>query len=200
MKPSDREPSITAIILAAGESRRMGRPKMLLPWGESTVLQTVIAAFRTAGIQEILAVTGAGREQIEALIGASAQTVFNPDFASGEMLSSIQAGLRAIQPGTSAVLIGLGDQPQVQPKTIQGLVQAYRQTACTLAVPSYERHRGHPWLVSRERWQEVLHMGHQETMRDFFRAHAQEIHYVEAGDDSVLADLDTPADYRRYRP
>src|SRR5512144_1165841 len=102
MKPSDREPLITAIILAAGESRRMGRPKMLLPWGGSTVLQTVIAAFRTAGTEEILVVTGAGREQIESSIGASAQTVFNPDFANGEMLSSIQAGLRAMPPGASA--------------------------------------------------------------------------------------------------
>lgn len=191
---------ISAIILAAGESKRMGRPKMLLPWGESTVLQTVIGAFQAAGIPELLVVTGSAHEQIESLVGTSAATVFNPQFASGEMLSSIQAGLRAMRAEISAALIALGDQPQVRADTIRGLVQAYRDTGCALAVPSYQRHRGHPWLVDQAHWNEILHMGADQTMRDFFRDHAQDIRYVETGDEGVLADLDTPEDYQKYRP
>lgn len=191
---------ITAIILAAGESKRMGQPKMLLAWGEGTVLQTVLSAFHAAGIQDILVVTGAIHERIEALIGDSARTIFNPDYAAGEMLSSIQSGLRAMDSEVGAALIGLGDQPQVRAGTIRRLVKVYLGSNCALAVPSYRQRRGHPWLVSRIYWQEILSMPPGETMRDFFRRHAQEIQYVKAEDASVLSDLDTPEDYSRYRP
>jgi len=191
---------IAAIILAAGESRRMGQPKMLLPWGESTVLEAVLETFRSAGIEDRRVITGANREGIEALVGDSARTIFNPGFAAGEMLSSIQAGLRDIGEGAGAALIALGDQPQVQPVTIRKLVNAYEKSGCALAVPSYQQRRGHPWLVGRAYWPSILSMAPGETMRDFFRMHAQEIEYIEAEDASVLADLDTPEDYLKYRP
>jgi molybdenum cofactor cytidylyltransferase len=71
---------ITAIILAAGESKRMGQPKMLMPWGKSTVLQTVISTVQAAGVADILVVTGGSRHQIEMLIGKSVQTVFNEEY------------------------------------------------------------------------------------------------------------------------
>lgn len=86
---------ITAIILAAGESKRMGEPKMLMPWGKSTVLQTVISTFQASGIKDILVVTGGARQQIEGLIGKTVQTVFNEEYKNGEMLSSIQLGVSA---------------------------------------------------------------------------------------------------------
>jgi molybdenum cofactor cytidylyltransferase len=191
---------ITAIILAAGESRRMGQPKMLLPWGDSTVLQTVLAAFRSAGIEDLVVITGGIHEQIEALIGRSARTIVNPDFAAGEMLSSIQAGLQNLGKEVPAALIGLGDQPQVRAQTVGKLIRAYEETGCNLAVPSFQQHRGHPWLVGRLYWEAILRMQPGETMRDFFRGHAQQIHYIEAEDASVLADLDTPEDYRKHRP
>ena len=72
---------IIALILAAGQSKRMGQPKMLLPWGEVTVLEQVIATFRAAGVEDILVITGGARQPIEALVGISARTVFNPDYA-----------------------------------------------------------------------------------------------------------------------
>ena len=84
---------ITAIILAAGESKRMGEPKMLMPWGKSTVLQTVISTFQASGIKDILVVTGGAHQQVESLIGKTVETVFNENYQSGEMLSSIQLGL-----------------------------------------------------------------------------------------------------------
>ena len=74
---------ISAIVLAAGESRRMGRPKMLLPWGKSTVLQTVIATFQAARVKDILVVTGGAHTQVEALIGQTVQTVFNGKLCRG---------------------------------------------------------------------------------------------------------------------
>ncbi|MGE5251236.1 MAG: nucleotidyltransferase family protein [Bacteroidota bacterium] len=191
---------ITAIILAAGQSRRMGRPKMLLPWGVSTVLQTVVAAFDAARVDRIVVVTGADREQVETLVQPPAQAVFNPAFAGGEMLSSIQTGLEAIKPQAGAALIGLGDQPQVQLSTIQSLLHAYADSNAHLIVPSYRNHRGHPWLVAQTRWAEIASLRWPQTMRDFFRSHAGEIRYVEVDNSSVLADLDTPEDYRKSRP
>ncbi|MEW6241034.1 MAG: nucleotidyltransferase family protein [Chloroflexota bacterium] len=86
---------ITAILLAAGESKRMGQPKMLLPWGDSTVLGHILAVLKAAEVEDILVVTGGAREQVEAICKqASVRAVFNADYASGEMLSSIQAGVR----------------------------------------------------------------------------------------------------------
>src|SRR3990172_705632 len=110
---------ITAIILAAGESKRMGEPKMLMPWGKSTVLQTVISTFQAAGVNDILVVTGGARDKIESLIGKTVQTIFNEDYASGEMLNSIQVGLKEKMREASAALICLGDQPQIQIRTVQ---------------------------------------------------------------------------------
>ena len=86
---------ITAIILAAGESTRMGEPKMLMPWGRSTVLQTVISTFQAADVRDILLVTGGARERVERLVGKTVQTIYNEDYKKSGMLGSIQLGLTA---------------------------------------------------------------------------------------------------------
>ena len=191
---------ISAIILAAGESKRMGQPKMLLKWGETTVLGKVIATFRAAGIQDVLVITGGAREQVEIAIGDSARTVFNKDYKSGEMLSSIQTGLTAMQTETEAVLIGLGDQPQVEKETVQLVVQGYERTGSAIIVPSYQFHRGHPWLVAREHWQTILNMQAPDSPREFLNRFHNEIHYVEVDTPTILQDLDTPEDYSKSRP
>jgi molybdenum cofactor cytidylyltransferase len=191
---------ITAIILAAGQSTRMGEPKMLMPWGKSTVLQTVVSAFQSAGVDEVLVVTGAMREQVEALVGRSVQTVFNAGYVEGQMLSSIQAGLTEKQREARAVLIGLGDQPQVQTRIVQRILQTYQRTNASIVVPSFEKHRGHPWLVGREHWDEILGMRAPETMRDFLNRHASQIKYLEVDTASILADMDTPDDYLKSKP
>ncbi len=191
---------ISAIILAAGLSQRMGQPKMLLPWKESTVLQTVIEAFRTVGLMDIVVIAGAGGRQVEELVGASARIVFNPNFAEGEMLGSIQVGLSALGSGAEAAFIGLGDQPQIQVITVLRLLEAYEKNRASIIVPSHENRRGHPWLVDRELWDEIGGLRPPATMRDFFKTHNDLIQYVNVDNPSILADLDTPEDYRKYRP
>ena len=191
---------ITALILAAGQSKRMGEPKMLLPWGRTTVLGQVIDIFKAAGVEDILVVTGGAREQVEALVGVSTRTVFNPGFAEGEMLSSIQTGLAELSPETEAVLIGLGDQPQVQERSVRLVVEEYTKSKASLVVPSFQMRRGHPWLATRIHWAEILHMDPSETPRDFLNRHAVDIHYVEINDPGILKDLDTPDDYLKSRP
>jgi len=200
---------ITAIILAAGASKRMGQPKMLLPWGDETVLTHVISVFQKAGVDDILIVTGGAREQVESLVSSlNVRTVHNPDYSNGEMLSSIQCGIHALTPlplspverGATAMLIGLGDQPQVKERSVWMVCDAFRESQSNIVVPSYQIRRGHPWLVAQPLWNELLNMRAPQSPRDFLNTHADEIHYVDVDDPTILADLDTPSDYEKWRP
>lgn len=191
---------ITAIILAAGESKRMGQPKMLMPWGKSTVLQTVISTVQAAGVADILVVTGGSRQQIEMLIGKSVQTVFNEEYEKGEMLSSIQVGLKAKMREASAALICLGDQPQVKERSVRRVCDTFLASKSNIVVPSYEMHRGHPWLIARPLWEEFLSIKPPQTPRDFFKKHARKINYVEVDTSSIIEDLDTQDDYLKFKP
>jgi len=192
---------ITAIILAAGQSKRMGQPKMLLPWGEGTVLLHVISMFLEAGIGDIVVVTGGAREQVEnAISHLKVKIIFNEQFDKGEMLSSIQCGIRALTRQTHAVLIGLGDQPQVQVGSVRAVCETYRKSKSKIVVPSFNMRRGHPWLAERSLLNDLLAIKSPQSLRDFLNAHHGEIQYVNVEDPGILADLDTPEDYRKWRP
>jgi molybdenum cofactor cytidylyltransferase len=206
---------ISAIVLAAGRSNRMGQPKMIMPWGDTTVLGKVLETLMSAGINHLLVVTGGAREQVEDLCARYAlHTVHNADYAKGEMLSSLQSGLRALiaslsqkveQPGgkdtrPAAALVCLGDQPQIQAGTVQSVCEAYQRRGSNLVVPSYQMRRGHPWLAARPLWDELLEMKSPQSPREFLNAHRREIEYVLVDNASVIEDLDTPEDYLRHRP
>lgn len=192
---------IAALILAAGQSKRMGQPKLLLPWGETTVLGQVIETLQQAGVEQFLAITGGARPQVgEILAGHAIPSVNNPAYASGEMLSSIQCGLQALTAETEAALITLGDQPQIEVETVRAVRQRFAGTKAGILVPSYHMRRGHPWLVARPFWDEILQMKSGLSPRDFLNMHAREIEYVNVETPSILADLDTPQDYLKSRP
>ena len=192
---------ISTIILAAGQSKRMGQPKMLLSWGEQTVIEHVIITFLKAGIDDILVVTGGVREQVERAIDHySVRKIHNQDYAAGEMLSSLQCGLRAMPLESQAVLIGLGDQPQILEQSIRSICEAYQESKSRLIVPSFQMRRGHPWLVTRPLWGEILELKAPESPRDFLNRHAAEIHYLNMETPSILADMDTPQDYQDSKP
>lgn len=193
-----------AILLAAGLSSRMGQPKMLLPWGGTTVLGQVVSIFAAAGVEEIVVVTGGAREQVEKLVAELARdfpvrAVSNPQFARGEMLSSIQVGLASLDTHKLAALIGLGDQPQVREETVRNICAAFDQSGSLLVIPSFQKRRGHPWLAARPLWPEILALSITATPRQFLNTHAGLVEYVSA-DQTILQDLDTPEDYTRQRP
>ncbi len=197
---------IAAILLAAGESRRMGQPKLLLPWGGTTVLGQVVATFAAAGVDEILVITGGNRPLVEELVVELAgrfpvRAVYNPAYAQGGMVSSIQTGIQELTqiPGLDGALIALGDQPQVRMETIEQIRAAYLESGKPLVVPSFRNRRGHPWLATRPLWEEIMALPGSVTPRQFLSAHAGEIEYVEA-DATILQDLDTPDEYARQRP
>lgn len=197
---------ISAIILAAGESKRMGEPKMMLKWGETTVLEYVVAIFANAGLEDILVVTGSHKDEVEKIISRSknlypVRSIFNDKYATGEMLSSIQCGLQDLMDrGAGAALIGLGDQPQVKERSVRMVFDTFQKTGSPIVVPSYQMRRGHPWLIASELWQEFLALNTTQTPRDFLITNSTKIHYVEVESDSILLDLDTLKDYQTFRP
>jgi molybdenum cofactor cytidylyltransferase len=188
---------IAAIVLAAGLSRRMGVPKMVLPWKNTTVIGQVVDVLAQAGIIEIVVVTGGAHEQVEAALeGLRVKQVFNPRYSDNEMAYSVQAGLSALSDKAEATLVALGDQPQIECTVVQAILAAYQQNKSPLIVPSYKMHRGHPWLIVRSLWPEVQNLPPGRTLRDVLNAQADKIDYLQVDTPSILQDLDTPEDYR----
>jgi len=194
--------AVGAVVLAAGQSRRMGTPKMLLPWGDTTVIGRVVRVLKDTGVAQTVVVTGASRAEVEASLRAEGVTLaHNEQYQRGEMLGSLQAGLRALGEDLEAALVVLGDQPQIETQMVREIIARAGKSSLPLVVPSYQNRRGHPWLARRELWPELCAMdGGQETLRDFLNRHVQQIEYVNVGTGSVLLDLDTPEDYHRQKP
>ncbi len=192
---------VGAVVLAAGLSRRMGQPKVLLPWSDNkTILGHILEQLMLARVQHIVVVTGHRADEVKAqadCLGVS--TVFNPDFAAGEMLSSLKVGLQALPPQVSGALMVLGDQPHIQPRVVTEVMTAYAEGAGHIVAPSYQMRRGHPILIDRRYWNEILALPPDGAPRDVLNRHSDQIAYVTVDTDSVLRDIDTPEDYRQER-
>jgi molybdenum cofactor cytidylyltransferase len=192
---------VAAIVLAAGLSRRMGQPKMILPWGNTTVIRRVVQALIGGGLDQILVVTGGASQQVEdALHGMSVQTVYNPRYEQDHMAFSLQVGLSNLPAEIAAAMVALGDQPQIESFVVNTLLQVYKEEPAPLIVPSYRMRRGHPWIIDRSLWNAVWSLEPPRTLRDFLNTYANQIRYLEFDTASILGDLDTPSDYERVRP
>jgi molybdenum cofactor cytidylyltransferase len=199
---SEVQRPIGAIILAAGNSSRMsslGQHKVLLPWANGkTILEHIIDQLTLARIDHITVVTGKRADEVGALAEKrGAQVVFNPDFEKGEMLSSLKVGLKAQPASIAAILMVLGDQPRIQPKIVGQITMAYAEGQGDLIIPSYQMRRGHPILIDRRYWGELLALPEDAAPRDVIRQHT--VTHVNVDNDSILNDVDTPDDYRQER-
>jgi molybdenum cofactor cytidylyltransferase len=190
-----------AVVLAAGSSRRMGQPKLVMPWGKHTVIGQVVTVLAEAAVEPIVVVTGGSRVDVEAALrGYPVRTVYNPDHQQAEMLTSLQVGLRALPAETDAVFIALGDQPMVEAEIVHAIKAAYQAGSRRLLIPSYQMRRGHPWLVDKSLWADLLAMPRDQTMRDFLKRHESDLEYVVVDSACILKDIDTPEDYDNQRP
>lgn len=197
--PVDDRRKIGAVVLAAGQSRRMGNPKMLLPWrGSRTVIGQVVSTLLEADIDPVVVVGGANYDRLQsALIGLPVRLAYNHRFAETEMLVSLQIGLQQLDLTTDAILIVLGDQPTLEIDVVRAVVEAYHRTHPHLVIPSYQMRRGHPWLIARGLWQELMALSIDSSLRDFLNKHADDITYVRVESPEILKDMDTPEDYQK---
>jgi len=184
--------SVAGLILAAGESRRMGFPKALLAYREETFLDRLAGLF-AARCSPVIVVLGAEAERIRAGGHSPATFVVNPDWARGQT-TSMQCGLRAIPPHADGVLFTLVDHPAVRPATIDDLLAGPR--AALLRVPRYHGRRGHPIWFSRELIPEFLALPVSGAARDVVHGHAAQTEFLDVDDPGILADIDDPEAYR----
>ncbi len=188
---------ISAIILAAGRSRRMGVQKLLLPFGGKAVIGHIVGEILRSPVDRAYVIVGPDAARVTAALASHrVEIVANPD-AGGEMLSSVRCGLRALPPDAEAVLVALGDQPSITADLVGRMVGAFRQSARGIVVPVYGGQAGHPILFSTRYRQEVLSRFDDEGLRGLRRAHPEDVLKLVAPDSSVLTDMDYPADYRR---
>jgi molybdenum cofactor cytidylyltransferase len=208
-----------AIILAAGESRRMGQPKQLLPFDGKTMLECVIDAFRSPRVDEIIVVLGHKAEQIEAkLVGQAPRgsgvhaatgsasrdikvaptfrTVRNPHYQQG-MFTSVQAGLRALPKQATLVMVALCDQPRLRRETVEKLIGEFEKKQHKILIPIYEGRQGHPLLFRSGYAKEILALNESMTLKHFLAAHAGDIARLPVADEGVLIDIDDRETYER---
>lgn len=181
-----------AIILAAGESRRMGRAKAFLPFRGGTFLST-IAGTLGQRCSPVIAVFGFEAARcIEAARPLGLRAVENPDYPLG-MLTSLQAGLRILPNEADAVFFTLVDHPAISLSTVDLLLLS----EALIAIPRFENTRGHPVLIRREIIREFLLEPPASKVRDVIDRHADEIAYIEVGDPGISDDIDDPALYEK---
>jgi molybdenum cofactor cytidylyltransferase len=183
----DRQPA--AVILAAGASSRMGRPKPLLEFEGETFLDRLITRF-SATCRPVIAVLGYGADLVRAGIvyGDRVEIVINPAPERG-MLSSLQCGLRCVPADVESVLFTPVDLPSIRASTVENLIR----TPAEVAIPLCDGRKGHPVRVSRQIVEELLALPVDAQASDVIHRHRA--HFVETGDPGILHDVDTPKDY-----
>ncbi len=186
--------NLTAIVLAAGRSRRMGSSKPLLPLGERTVLQQVLLALEEAQSDRILVVLGAqGKPIADSLAGFAVSILWNRA-ENSEMIDSLRTALPLLPQKEHGVIICLGDQPLIAPATYRHLADHYQAHPEAIVQPRCKGRKGHPVLVPSKLLRELATY---PTLRDLLTVYAERLQLVDVDDPGILIDLDTPEDYQR---
>jgi len=189
---------INAIILSAGESKRMGKPKALLPFGQTTFLGQIISELKSSDVDKVSVVLGADAELIRKSVDLSmTEVVINKDYKNGQ-LSSLIAGLNSIPPAAEAILVCLVDHPFISRVVINRVISKFRQTRNPIVIPVFEKKRGHPALFAASLFKELINAPLEEGARYVVKCNADKVVEIEVDDGKVLAGINTPEDYRTY--
>jgi len=189
---------IAGLILAAGESSRMGRDKALLTFHGRTFLETIISTLQEAAVHNVAVVLGHRAEEIQkAAKLEGVQVVINSEWRQGQT-SSLQAGLRALdRPYLEAIVLALVDHPAVSVATLQALITCFRDTAAPLVIPVRELKRGHPVIISRALFPELLSLQSDEGANLVTRKYRDSTQFLEVDDPGILLDVDDEETFRR---
>ena len=194
---------VVGLVLAAGASSRMGRPKALLPIGDDTFVSRVCRTLADAGIDDLVVVAGPEHEAVASAVGRAglvARVVENTRRQEGQ-LSSVLAGLAvADRPGVDAVLVHLVDAPLVQTGTVRAVLEAFRRTRAPIVRPAVGPRHGHPVLFARRVFDDLRHADPAAGAKAVVRAHAAEVCDVPVDDEGACQDIDTPEEFARLIP
>ncbi len=195
-----RAPSFCGVILAAGESSRMGTDKALLPWQDGTFLSGAIEVLAPATDMVIVVAGSNSARLIPVVYAAGAFLVVNPEPQRGQF-SSLRAGLHEVlNRGRDAAIVSLVDRPPARGQTIGQLRDKFIEAAprgVWAVVPRYGERNGHPLVVGREMIESFLRAPENSNAREIEHQHQSRIEYVPVDDPLVIANVDTPEDYQR---
>lgn len=193
--------SVAALILAAGESKRLGRPKQLEPWGDGNLLGHVVERTESFPVDEVWVVLGANIDEIlENVSLGEAGVIENPEWEEG-IASSIRVGLDALMQLSrcESALIVIGDQPNVSTEVVEELLIAHRRSGSPVSVPKYRYNTGNPVIVDRSLWPRLMSLEGDEGAGRLWQAHTDwvnEVWFSELGP----RDVDTDVDVVELRP
>jgi molybdenum cofactor cytidylyltransferase len=190
---------IIAVVLSAGESSRMGRPKALLPIEGQKFIERIISVIGQSRAGRIIVVLGHNademRRQIEHL---PADVVVNPDYKNGQ-LSSLQAAVRHIKNDRcDGMLVHLVDHPYIDRPLVDLMIQRFYETKKLIVVPRYDGKRGHPVIFSRDLFEELLRAPGDQGAKAVVNAHPEETLEIDTEDEGITLDIDTPELYRQH--
>jgi len=189
---------ISAILLAAGQSKRMGELKQLMPFGQSTIVEQAVDNLLGSAVNEVIVVVGYKAEDVIKTIAAKPiKLAINPDYEQG-MSTSIIAGLNLVHGRVQGVMLALGDQPLVNSQTINSLIEEFYNHEKGIAVPTYQGKRGHPIIFAIKYKEQLLKLKGDMGGRQIIKDHPDDILEVAVNSESIVADFDTTDDYQAY--
>lgn len=189
---------ISAIVLAAGESSRMGTPKALLPLGRDTFLSAICGRLAGAGLGELVVVLGAHADAVRGAVASSpARIAVNEAYRDGQ-LSSLQCGLRALPSGSAGALVTLVDHPLIEASTYAGMRAAAEKAPGLILIAEYRGRGGHPVVFPRTVFGELLSAPRDGGARVVVRKDPARVRRVAFDDPGIVADIDTPEEYKRF--
>ena len=189
---------ISAILLAAGQSKRMGELKQLMPFGQSTIVAQAVDNLLGSAVDEVIVVVGYKAEDvIKAIAAKPVKLVINPDYEQG-MSTSVIAGLNLAHSRVQGVMLALGDQPLVDSQTIDRLIEEFCNHDKGIAVPTYQGRRGHPIIFAIKYKEQLLKLRGDVGGRQIIKDHPDDVLEVAVDSESIVADFDTTDDYQAY--
>lgn len=188
---------ISAIILAAGLSSRMGMPKQLLTLGNKTFIRIVTENVLAAAVDEVLVVTGTLEQAVHAAISdLPVKVVYNPRYEQGQG-TSLTLGIQSIDERASAFLVLMADQPLITASIINRSIEAFTRSSCLALRPTYKSLPGHPVVFSASMRAELEALKGDEGARQILKKLGDKVRYLPVQDEAVVFDIDTPEDFEK---
>jgi len=187
---------VSAILLGAGESRRMGVNKLSLPWGRKTILEHCLHTLLRSEVGEVIVIMNPRMKESEKkFILPKCKVVINPYYQNG-ISTSIRMGVRAIDPQSQGILIALGDQPFLKTRTVNALIKRFAKQRKGIIVPSFRKEKGHPVIFHRTYQNELLKLKGDEGGKSILQKYSKEIWRVPVRSSGVVRDIDVRKDYK----